>query len=112
MILKKGITENMGISESFKNFANQMQVQTRNTTASLSQRLLRLVSGFFVGLVIGLIVQEMTQSGALVLFFITILVLSIIYRLLSKLHIVQILIFDLICILIATLLKMYIMIAP
>lgn len=44
--------------------------------------------------------------------FMTIFFMAIIYKLLVRLQIFQILIFDLVCVLIAALLRMYIMIAP
>ena len=89
-----------------------MQQSARNATQTLSQRLLRLLSGFFVGLVLALIIQEFAQSGILMLIFFTVFITSVIFRLLRALSIFQIFIFDVICILVATLLRMYIMIAP
>jgi hypothetical protein len=102
----------MGLSENLKNLAVNMQQTTKNSSISLAQRILRAVSGFFIGLVLSLIIQELTQSGQLMMVFLTILFLSIFYKLLSRLQIFQILIFDLICVLIAALLRMYIMISP
>ena len=61
---------------------------------------------------LGLIVQELTQSGELMLVFSTIFFMAAVYKLLRRLQIFQILIFDLVCVLIAALLRMYIMIAP
>ena len=44
----------MGLADNFKNMAQQIQVTTKNTTMSLTQKMMRLISGFFIGLVLGL----------------------------------------------------------
>ena len=101
---------------SFKNnlstVTNSIWQGTKVATITLSQRIMRLVSGFFVGLVLSIIVQEFVQSGMLMLVFFTILFTLIIYRSLRTLTLFQIFVFDVICILIAILLRMYILIAP
>ncbi len=102
----------MGIADNIKNMAANMQSAAANSTVSMAQRFLRALSGFFIGLVLALIVQELTQSGELMMVFMTIFFMAIVYKLLRRLQIFQILIFDLVCVLIAALLRMYIMIAP
>lgn len=102
----------MGFVNNLKTVANSLQQGTQRVSISMSQRLLRLVSGFFIGLVLALIIQEFTQSGTLMMLFFTTLITFIIYRLLRARTIFQIFIFDVICILIAILLRMYILIAP
>jgi hypothetical protein len=95
-----------------KNLPGQMQQAAKSASVTLTQRFLRLISGFFVALVLALITQELTQSGTLILLFLTTLLMLIVYRLLRSLSILQIFIFDVICILIAVSLRMYIMLAP
>lgn len=102
----------MGLTDNLKNIAVNMQNTAAHSTVSAAQRILRVLSGFFIGLVLGLIVQELTQSGELMLVFFTIFFMAVVYKLLRRLQIFQILIFDLVCVLIAALLRMYIMIAP
>lgn len=102
----------MGLTDNLKNIAVNMQTTAANSTVSVAQRALRALSGFFVGLVLALIVQELTQSGDLMLVFMTVFFMAAVYKLLRRLQIFQILIFDLVCVLIAALLRMYIMIAP
>ena len=102
----------MGIADNLKNIASNMQQTAKNTTVTLTHRLLRIVSGFFIGLVLALIIQQLAQGQLLMLIFLTVLFMAIIYKLLAKMQIVHILIFDLVCVLIATVLRMYIMIAP
>lgn len=102
----------MSLTDNLKNIAVNMQSSAANSTVSAAQRILRALSGFFIGLVLGLIVQELTQSGDLILVFMIIFFMAVIYKLLRRLQIFQILIFDLVCVLVAALLRMYIMIAP
>ena len=102
----------MGFTDNLKNVASSMQQGAKKVSITFTQRLLRFVSGLFIGSVLSLIIQEFTQNGVLMLIFFTTLFTMIVYRLLRSLSIFQIFIFDVICILIATCLKMYIMIAP
>lgn len=102
----------MTFADNLKNLTSQVQQGAKTASVSMSQRLLRLVSAFFVGLVLALIVQQFSQSATLMLIFFTILFMSIIYRLLRTRTIIQIFVFDIICVLIAVSLRMYIMLAP
>lgn len=102
----------MNIAGNLKNVAGNMQQGARNVSISLMQRLLRLVTGFFIGIVFALIIQEFTQSGTLILLFLTTLFTAIVYRLLRALSIWQILVFDVICVLALNTLRMYILMAP
>jgi hypothetical protein len=102
----------VSLADNLKNVASNMQQSTKNASITFSQRVLRLISGFFVGIVLSLIIQEFTQSGTLMLLFFTTLFMLIVYKLLRQLSLFQIFIFDVICILIATSLRLYIMIAP
>jgi K+-sensing histidine kinase KdpD len=102
----------MTIGEKFKGFSNDLQVGAKNASHSMLHSAVRLISGFFIGLVLSLIIQELTQSGNLILVFLTVVLTTAIYKALGRMALMQILIFDLICVLIGTVLRMYIMIAP
>ena len=102
----------MGFTDNLINVANSMQQGTKNISISLTQRALRLISGLFIGVVLSLIIQEFMQSGDLMLVFFTTLFTVIVYKLLRMMSIFQIFVFDVICILVATCLRLYIMIAP
>lgn len=102
----------MSFVNNLKTVASSFQQGTKVATISLTQRLLRLISGFFVGLVLSLIIQVFAQSGMLMLIFFVTLFALIIYKALRSLTIFQIFVFDVICILVALLLRMYILVAP
>jgi hypothetical protein len=102
----------MSVAENFKSLAGNVQHGAKNAGLSLLQKSLRMISGFFIGLVLALIAQEFMQSGTLMLLFLTTVFMLIIYRLLKPLSVWQIAVFDVICILVANTLRMYIMMAP
>ncbi len=102
----------MGLTDKLKGLSNNVQQTTKQATYSLGHICLRLVSGFFVGLVLALISQELFGLGTFMLIFLNILFLALIYKILAPRTVFQIVVFDFICVLIASLLRMYILIAP
>lgn len=102
----------MSITDNIKTMAANLQQSAKNSTVTLTQKVLRVLSGLFIALILSLIIQEMMQSGTLMLVFFTLLFTSVVYIFLGKFSVVQILIFDLICVLIALLMRLYIMVAP
>lgn len=73
---------------------------------------LRLITGFFLGLTLAFIAQELIQFGMLSLILITTVLTASFLKISSTWSISRILIFDLICILVGQILKMYILLAP
>lgn len=106
----------MGITDKFKGFTSNVgqtvQTGVKNSTHSLFHIFLRIVSGFFIGFVLALIAQELFHLGTFSLIFLTVLFLGLIYSILSRLTLFQIIVFDVICILVGALLRMYILVAP
>lgn len=102
----------MGITGKLKDMTAQAQYGAQKSSASLMHIILRLLSGFFIGFVLALILQEIFQTGTLILIFFTVLFIGIIYKGLSRFSLGQIIIFDLVCVLVGALLRMYVMLAP
>ena len=102
----------MGIGDKMRGFASNAQEGAKSTSRNLMHFLLRLVTGILLGLVLGLIGQELLQYGTFGLFFVIVVVTSLILKFFSTWSLAQILIFDLICVLVAMLLRMYILVAP
>ncbi|MFN3695795.1 MAG: hypothetical protein ACK4VO_00015 [Pseudobdellovibrio sp.] len=102
----------MAVGDKLKNFSANVQTGAKNASHSLAHITLRIISGFFIGLVLALIVQELSKSGSFMLLFVTIVFTAALYKALARLSLLNILIFDLICVLIGTVLRMYILIAP
>ena len=102
----------MSIADNIKTMAANLQQGAKNSTVTATQKILRIISGLFIALILSLIIQEMMQSGTLILLFFTLLFTSLVYIFLGRFTVLQILIFDLICVLIALLMRLYIMVAP
>lgn len=102
----------MGITEKLQNLSAQAEAGAKKVTHGFFHISLRLVTGFFLGLVISLIFQEVLGYQTLLLVFLTLIMMALIFKILSKYSLLQIIVFDLICILVLTLLKMYVLIAP
>ncbi|MFS4458993.1 hypothetical protein [Bdellovibrio sp. HCB2-146] len=102
----------MGIGDKMKGFATNVQGGVKSSSMTALHIFLRLMTGLALGLTIALIGQEFVQYGTFALIFCMIVVLAVIMKTLSGWSIGQILIFDLICILVAMLLRMYILVAP
>jgi len=102
----------MGIGDKMRGFANSAQEGVKSTTLSVFHFSLRFITGILLGLVLALIGQELMGYGTFALLFVMVVVLSVILKLLANWSVGQILIFDLICVLVAMLLRMYILVAP
>lgn len=102
----------MGIGDKMRGLASNAQEGVKSSTISLFHFTLRLVTGLLLGLTLALIGQELMAYGTFALLFVMVVVVAVILKLLANWSIGQILIFDLICILVAMLLRMYILVAP
>lgn len=102
----------MGIGDRMKGLATDVQEGVKTSSLSLLNLLLRLISGFFLGLTLALVFQELAGFGTLMLVFLNVLILGLFVRVSASWSIFQILIFDLFCVLVAQLLRMYILLAP
>lgn len=102
----------MGFSEKMHSLADGMKSGAKSGFMKIFLTILRIVSGFFLGLTLALVGAEVAQYGTLSLVFVTILVLATFMRMTQKWLIGQVLIFDLVIVLVAQLLRMYILLAP
>jgi len=73
---------------------------------------LRLITGFFLGLTLGFIAQELVGFGTFSLILLTGVVTASFLKVTSSWSVSRILIFDLICVLVGQIMKMYILLAP
>ncbi|HEY8271502.1 MAG TPA: hypothetical protein VIG33_11490 [Pseudobdellovibrionaceae bacterium] len=102
----------MNISDKMKGLSTNVQDGVKNSSVLLFCLSLRILTGFMLGLTLGLIVQELVGYGTLALIFMMVVVMGLVVRVTSGWNIGKILIFDLILILVAMLLRMYILVAP
>ncbi len=102
----------MGIGDKLREVGTQLQDGVASTSMTLSIMALRLITGIMLGLTIALILQEMIGYGTMSLVFCNVVVLGLFWRISRSWSLGQVLVFDIICVLVAQLLKMYIMLAP
>ena len=102
----------MGLSDRMNIMADNMKQGAKNSTLSAIHMFLRLITGFFLGLTLGLIFQTFIGYGTFALLFFIVVTIGVIWKIMSSWSFGQIFIFDLICVLVAMLLRMYILLAP
>lgn len=104
--------ENMGISDKMQGFSTNVQDGVKTSSVSLICLTLRVLTGFMLGLTLALIGQELIGYGTLALVFMMVVVMGLVLKTTSGWNIGKILILDLILVLVAMLLRMYILVAP
>lgn len=94
----------------------KMQSGLKNTSSQVGLFALKFISGGVLGLTFALIMQEIlgkAENDNLIAFFFVIIVTTAAFiRIVKNWGLTAILIFDLICVLVGMLLRMYIMVAP
>lgn len=88
----------------------QDKIKTSSNTAALFG--VRLISGLFVGLTAALIGEEIIGYGVFSFVLIMLVMTGVVLRVSKKWSWMGVLIFNLICILLGLVLRMYILIAP
>lgn len=102
----------MGLTDKMKGLSTNMQEGAKRSSVSMLSLTLRVITGLMLGLTLGLIGQEVMGFGSLALLFMMVVVLALVIKTTSEWTLGRILIFDLILILVAMLLRMYILVAP
>lgn len=93
-------------------FIIQFQDKMKSSTGQLLLLLLKVLSGALVGLTLALIFQELIGFGTFSFVLIIVVVTLALLRIMKTWSWGRVLIFDLICVLVGLLLRMYILIAP
>ena len=102
----------MGITDKVSQIAGQVQDGVKTTSVSFVSLALKLITAFFVALTLSLIGQEMMGSGTFTFVFTMVLVVALVMKLIGKWNVGAVLLFDLFCVLVALLLKLYLQVAP
>lgn len=90
----------------------ELQYRLKTSSTSIALIAFKITSGLFMGLVIALVFEEILRYGTLSFVFVVVAVTMAFYRLARPLQFVGVAVFDLVCVLLALLLRMYILIAP
>lgn len=102
----------MGVSDKMNHFIGSVQTGAKKSSLSLVLLALRIVTAFVLALTISMIAQELFNFGNFAFVFVMLTTAGLCLKLTAKWSIGGVLIFDLICILVALLLRMYILVAP
>ncbi|GIL17254.1 MAG: hypothetical protein BroJett040_10050 [Oligoflexia bacterium] len=102
----------MGVTEKLGQLAGSVQQGVKDTSTSLFSLAVKVLTGLLLGLTFAMIGQEILGYGLLSFLFMMIVVTAVIVKLLRNWTIGAVLVFDLICVLIAMLLRMYVLVAP
>lgn len=102
----------MGIGSKVSHISQQLQDGFRITLTGLLGWSLKLFSAFVIGLTFALIGQEAFRYGNLAFLLVLVVGAGLILRWIGSWTILNVVVFDLICVLVGLSLKMYIMLAP
>lgn len=102
----------MGITDKVSQFAGQVQDGVKSTSVSFASLSLKIVTAVLLALTLSLIIQEMMGSGTFTFIFTMVLVIGLVMKLIAKWTVGAVLLFDLFCVLVALLLRLYIQVAP
>lgn len=94
----------------------KMQTQFKKTSIDFVLFGVKLISGALLGLTVALVAEVMLGHGEgenmLVFVFVAVATVGVFMRLAKSWGLTAVLVFDLICVLVAMLLRLYIMVAP
>src|SRR5665213_1375972 len=94
------------------NLIANVQERFKTSTSALSLLVFKSLSGAILGLTLALVGEEIIQYGVFSFVLLTVVTTACILRITKAWTWTHILIFELICVLIGLLLRMYILIAP
>ena len=101
----------MGVTQKLNQWMDQMQMGVKKSTTSFFTLFVKLVSGFMVGLTAALVGQELIAFGNFSFMLMLVTVWGLVLRGLWKMSFVGVIVFDLICVLVALLFRMYLLMA-
>lgn len=102
----------MSVIDQLNSKATQMSTNAKIGVQSILLMLCKIVSGLILGLTFSLIGQQVFQYGPLLFSFVILTVTAAFYRISKSWGAIGLLIFDLLCVLAALLIRMYVVVAP
>lgn len=102
----------MGIGQKLQDFSGSVQNSAKNASISLAATILKVITAIMISLTVALIGQEVFAYETFAFSFVMIVISSAIWKLMQHWGLGAVLLFDLFCVLVATLLRMYILLAP
>lgn len=102
----------MGIGDRLEGFTHNMKHSAQATGLTVFTAILRVLTGLVLGYVIGIVAQELIGFGSLVILLFVVVTTAAFYKISSEWSLFKVFLFDVFCILVLQILKMYIMLAP
>jgi hypothetical protein len=102
----------MGVVDKMSHFASNVQDKMKSSSVFLFTLFVRLITGAFLGLTFSLILQELIGFGTFGFLFVSFVTMGLFVRASSTWSLLSVLVFDLFCVLVSLLLRMYILVAP
>jgi len=102
----------MGITDKFGQMVDSVQNGAKTASTSVVLLALKGATAFIVALTLAMVGQELINYGTLSFIMVLVVVSFGIGKILSSWSVGSVLVFDLICVLVALLLRMYVLIAP
>ena len=102
----------MGITNKVEKIASQVQEGVKKSTTSFAGLLLKAFTSLLLAYTMALVMQQMMTFGDFAFSFIIVVVFTLFMRILWNWSILQVMLFDLICVLLGLLLRMYVLMAP
>jgi hypothetical protein len=102
----------VGLTDKVSQLADSVQDGVKKTSTSLLTLTLKLFSVAILGLTFALIGQEIAGYATFMFIFVGIVVATLFFKIIQSLTLSQVFLFDLFCILVGLVLRMYILIAP
>lgn len=90
----------------------KMQGKLKESSRSVGLLLLKIASGFFLGLTLALVIQQVSGVGSFGFIFMIVCMVGVFIKLSQTWKFTGVLLFNLFCVMTAMLLRMYIMVAP
>ncbi len=102
----------MGLTDKMSQFSGQVQTGIKTSFTGLVLFLFKVISGLAVGLTVALASQEAFGFGGFSLGLILVVITGLFLRVAKDWGFAFVLVFDLICCLVAMLIRMYLLMAP
>ena len=102
----------MGITDKVSQVVDSVHTGAKNASTSVALWVLKSISAFVVAITLSMIAQELIQYGTISFIFVLLVATLGVGRLMAAWSFGSVLIFDLVCVLMALLLRMYIQLAP
>lgn len=90
----------------------KMQGRIKESSKGVGLLSVKLISGFFLGLTLALIVKQITHAGNFGFIFMIICMIGVFIKMSQSWKFTGVLLFNLFCVMTAMLLRMYILVAP